>query len=84
MHNHLVMNSPKEHLKNTSLDDELDAILADSGTTDLLQKLNEHEVYLTPTLYFRRSTSGVGSFCYTFDNHHRPVFRRGRLRCSRI
>ncbi|MGB7955872.1 MAG: hypothetical protein WCF23_18005 [Candidatus Nitrosopolaris sp.] len=43
------MNSPKEHLKNTSLDNELDAILADSGTTDLLQKLNEHEVYLTPT-----------------------------------
>jgi hypothetical protein len=53
MHNPLVMNSPKEHLKNTSLDNELDAILADSGTTDLLQKLNEHEVYLTPTSYFR-------------------------------
>ena len=53
MHNHLFMNSPKEHLKNTSLDNELDAILADSGTTDLLQKLNEHEVYLTPTPYFR-------------------------------
>jgi hypothetical protein len=62
MHNHLVMNSPKEHLKNTSLDNELDAILADSGTTDLLQKLNEHEVYLTPTSYFRRSTSGSVHF----------------------
>ncbi len=49
MHNHLVMNSPKVHLKITSLD----AILADSGTADLLQKLNEHEVYLTPTSYFR-------------------------------
>jgi hypothetical protein len=53
MHNHLVMNSPKEHLKITSLDNEIDAILADSGTADLLQKLNEHEVYLTPTSYFR-------------------------------
>ena len=53
MHNPLVMNSPKEHLKNTSLDNELGAILANSGTTDLLQKLNEHEVYLTPTSYSR-------------------------------
>jgi len=53
MHNYLFLNSPKEHLKNTSLDNEQDAILSGSGTTDLLQKLKEHEVYLTPTSYFQ-------------------------------
>lgn len=62
MHNHLVMNSPKEHLKITSLDNEIDAILADSGTADLLQKLNEHEVYLTPTSYFDSLLLGSDHF----------------------